>query len=99
MPPLASLVPGVPCEAGAADGGEDRVGHGGGDRVSRVGKLMVVVKAVILTILILLSLLNDTSLAVPGALAQCLQCRRGLSNGHSFEKSRRQRKEKQEKKR
>jgi len=60
---------------------------------------MVVVKAVILTILILLSLLNDTSLAVPGALAQCLQCRRGLSNGHSFEKSRRQRKEKKNKKR
>ena len=44
-------------------------------------------------------LLNDTSQAVPGALAQCLQCRRGLSNGHSFEKSRRQRKEKKNKKR
>ena len=52
MPPLASLVPGVPCEAGAADGGGDRVGHGGGDRVSRVGKLVVVVKAVFLTIFI-----------------------------------------------
>ena len=38
----------VSCEAGTADGGEDRVGHGGGDRVSRVGKLVVVVKAVIL---------------------------------------------------
>ena len=47
-------VPGVPCEAGAADGGGDCVGQGGGDRVDRVsregGKLVVVIKAVFLTI-------------------------------------------------
>jgi len=63
--------------------------------------LLMEVKIVLATVveIVFLGLLNDTSLAVPGALAQCLQCRRGLSNGHSFEKSRRQRKEKKNKKR
>ena len=53
--PLARLaVPGVPCEPGAADGGGDCFGQGGGDRVDRVslgGKLVVVIEAVFFTIL------------------------------------------------
>ena len=74
---LARLaVPGVPCGPGAADGGGDCFGQGGGDRVDRVsrgGKLVVVIEAVFLTILFSgLVSLNGTGFSPcsePGAAA------------------------------
>ena len=69
-------VHGVPCEPGAADGGGDCVGQGGGDRVDHVsqgGKLVVVIEAVFLTILFSgLVSLNGTGFSPcsePGAAA------------------------------